>query len=256
MSTPRFLKRLNPSRSCRRPFKKSVCRSSHSRVLGRKSIETFVQFVALIRHESRYERRRSSAGPFAHSNIRMVSRLKSRASLEWDTPTPKSRLPPRPTFLCDLDAHLLPTVDFSHFNNAKSIVRLGKADAGNARLAKSWNGKPGDLSLSFHPEHTSTPSRNGKRALSLSTRANVSNNFLNKSTTLAETSHTVPLISNWAPSTHLFTPASWPLKSAPFKRFPGSRVFDCYAFPPKLDSASVRECVHPALPQILLSYCA
>ena len=167
----------------------------------------------------------------------MISRLKNLASIEWDSPTPKGHAPPHtPAALCDLDMLLAPAVDTIHSDNTGSIMPFGEPHAGNTRLAKSWNGKPGSPILLFQPEHTSTPPRYGTRVLSA--RNNAVNKISNDTTSLCGMLHAAP---SWAPCGHLLVPASWPLQSAPFKRFPGSRVSDdCYE---RLPSLACQQCV-------------
>jgi hypothetical protein len=167
----------------------------------------------------------------------MVSRLKSRASLEWDSPTPP---PHGPASLFDLDMLLSPAIDMTHFDNTKPIMQRSER-ARNVRLAKSWNGKPRNSTFSFRPDDASTPPRYGTRVLP--TRAHFANTFPSNSTSLCETLPSVRPLSGWGPSDPLFVPVSWPLQSASFKRFPGSRVFDCNACPQSLDTAEDQQCV-------------
>ena len=209
--------------------------SIRSRVLNR----VFIQFIAIDTHKSLTRYDRSPIRPPAKPYGAMVSRLKSRASIQWDSPTPKGRaLSHGSTSLCDLDTPRSSEIDMTRFDNTEPIVRLGETRTHNARLAKSWNGKPGSPTFSFRRDNTLTL-RYGTSVLP--TPLDAANTFQNNSISLCETLPFAPPLGR-GPSGHLPVPVSWPLQSVPFKRFPGSRVSDCNEYPQPFDIAEPQRC--------------
>lgn len=161
---------------------------------------------------------------FAQADHRPVTLLRSRQSLEWDSPTPMSRTNKDLSLLLS-SAESMPSPEFPSirsFNPHQLSPPLSLAP--NPHFAKSWAGKPSTYDMvPFAPLSTSTPPRHSRKRLPLfpfDENDTSAPRYASGDTAISDTGFSRSQTLQSSVSGH----HDWMAQGVSFKRFPGSSV--------------------------------